>query len=200
MVRGGTILARSDGTLHEIFLVAASAAEGEALRGWVVGEGATRTVEVGLGYGVSTLHVCEGLLANADLTTARHVAIAPHRTTRFSGCGLQCLEEAGDAGMVEHHAAESRIALPRYLEEARGFDLAFVDGDHRFGGVFVDLSYLGRLVRPCGVVFLEDYQLPVVVERAAPFFLRNLGWALEVVSEWDDLHQWAVLRTSLAPD
>ncbi len=66
LVRDGTAVARSDGTLHRLFPVAASAAEGEALRGWVLREGATRTVEVGLGYGISALHVCEGLLANAS--------------------------------------------------------------------------------------------------------------------------------------
>ena len=175
------------------------AAESEALRGWVAREGATRTVEVGLGYCVPALHACEVLLENADPTAARHVAVEPHQAPRFSGCGLQSLEEAGVAGMVEHRAEESRIALPRFLEESRGFDLAFVDGDHRFDGVFVDLSYLGRLVRPGGVVFLDDYQLPAV-ERVASFFLRNLDWELEEVSEWDDLHRWAVLRTSTAPD
>jgi predicted O-methyltransferase YrrM len=100
---------------------------------------------------------------------------------------------------VEHHAEDSRIALPRLLEEGRSFDLAFVDGDHRFDGVFVDPCYLGRLVRPGGVVFLDDYELPAV-ERAASYFLRNLGWELEEVSEWDDLHRWAVLRTSKVPD
>ncbi len=73
-----------------------------------------------------------------------------------------------------------------------------MDGDHRFDGVFVDLSYLARLVRPGGVVFLDDYQMPAV-ERAAAFFVANLGWGLEEVSEWDDLHRWAVLRTPAAP-
>jgi predicted O-methyltransferase YrrM len=199
LIREGTILAQSDGTLHEIFPVAASAAEGEALRGWVARERATRTVEVGLGYGVSTLYVCEGLLGNAYTTAARHVAVDPYQETRFWGCGLQSLEEAEVAGLVEHHAEDSRIALPRLLEEGRSFDLAFVDGDHRFDGVFVDPCYLGRLVRPGGVVFLDDYELPAV-ERAASYFLRNLGWELEEVSEWDDLHRWAVLRTSKVPD
>jgi predicted O-methyltransferase YrrM len=180
-------------------LHAESAAESEALRGWVAREGATRTVEVGLGYGVPALHACEVLLENADPTAARHVAVEPHQAPRFSGCGLQSLEEAGVAGMVAHRAEESRIALPRFLEESRGFDLAFVDGDHRFEGVFVDLSYLGRLVRPGGMVFLDDYQLPAV-ERVASFFLRNLDRELEELSEWDDLHRWAVLRTSTTPD
>ena len=198
LARGGTVLARSDGVLHEVFPVAASAAEGEALRRWVVRDAATRTAEVGLGYAVSALHVCEGLLANGD-PAAQHVVIDPFQATRFSGCGLQFLEEAGVAGMVELRAERSEAALPRLLGEGRVFDLAFVDGDHRFDGVFVDLFYLGRLVRPGGAVFLDDYQLPSV-ERAASFFVANLGWGLEEVSEWDDLHRWAVLRTSPEPD
>ena len=108
---------------------------GSALRGWVFREGATETIEVGLGYGISALHVCEGLLGNAD-PTAHHVVIDPNQATRFSDCGLQFLDEAGVAGLVEHHPEESQIALPRFLGEARSFDLAFVDGNHRFDGVF----------------------------------------------------------------
>ena len=198
VVRDGTAVARSDGTLHDLFPVAASAAEGEALRGWVIKEGATRTIEIGLGYGISALHVCEGLLTNAG-PTARHVVVDPYQAARFSDCGLQLLEEAGVAGLVEHRAEESQIALPRFLREGRSFDFAFVDGNHRFDGVFVDLYYLGRLVRPGGIVFVDDYQLPAVA-RAASYFQRNLGWTLEEVSAWDDFHQWAVLRTSAVPD
>ncbi len=198
LVREGTAVARSDGTRHDLFPVAASAAEGEALRGWVMREGATRTVEVGLGYAISALHVCEGLLVSGG-PDAGHVALDPFQATRFSNLGLQFLEEAGVSGMVEHLAETSEAALPRLLGEGRRFDLAFVDGNHRFDGVFVDLFYLARLVRPGGVVFLDDYQLPAV-ERAASFFVTNLGWKLEEVSEWDDVHRWTVLRTSTAPD
>ena len=198
LVREGNAVARSDGTLHSLFPVAASAAEGEALRGWVLREGATETIEVGLGYGISALHVCEGLLGNAD-PRAHHVVIDPYQATRFSDCGLQFLDEAGVAGLVEHHAEESQIALPRFLGEARTFDLAFIDGNHRFDGVFVDLFYLGRLVRPEGIIFLDDYQLRGVA-RAASFFVSNLGWTLEEVSAADDLHQWVVLRTSAGRD
>jgi predicted O-methyltransferase YrrM len=198
LVRGGTAVARSDGTLHSIFPVAVYAAEGEALREWVLREGATRTIEIGLGYGISALHICEGLLGNAD-PVARHVALDPYQATRFADCGLQFLEEAGIAQMVEHHAEESQIALPRFLDEARRFHLAFVDGNHRFDGVFLDLVFLGRLVRAGGIVFVDDYQLPAVA-RAASICVTNLGWTLEEVSTADDLHRWAVLRTSTVPD
>ena len=198
LTREGTAVARSDGTRHNLSPIAVSAAEGEALRDLVLRERATRTVEVGLGYAVSALHICEGLLANAG-QGARHVAVDPHQGTFFSGCGLQFLEDAGVSGMVEHHAEESQIALPRFLVEARRFDLAFVDGNHRFDRVFVDLFYLGGLVRKGGTIFLDDYQLPGVA-RAASFFTLNLGWTLEEVSAPDDLHRWVVLRTSADPD
>ena len=55
LLRDGPAVARSDGTLHDIFPVAASAAEGEALRDWILREKATRTVEIGLGYGTPHL-------------------------------------------------------------------------------------------------------------------------------------------------
>jgi predicted O-methyltransferase YrrM len=198
LVRDGSAVAQSDGTVHSLFPVAASAAEGEALRGWVLREGARQTIEIGLGYGISALHVCEGLLANAD-PRARHLVIDPYQAMRFSNCGLHFLEEAGVAELVEHHAEESQISLPRLLSEGRSFHLAFVDGNHRFDGVFLDLVFLGRLVRAGGIVFVDDYQLPAVA-RAASFFLTNLSWTLEEVSAADDFHQWAVLRTSAAPD
>jgi len=198
LIREGTAVARSDGTVHDLFPIVVSAAEGEALRHWVLREQATRTVEVGLGYGISALYICEALLENSA-TASLHVVIDPYQATRFSDCGLQFLDEAGVGQMVELHAEDSQISLPRFLDEARSFDLAFVDGNHRFDGVFVDLFYLGRLVRPGGIVFLDDYQLPGVA-RAASFFTSNLGWTREEISPPDDLHQWTVLRTSTVPD
>lgn len=190
-------MAQSDGTFHRLFPVAVGAAEGEALLGWVERERAIRTIEIGLGYGIAALHACEGLLANGD-TASRHVVVDPYQSTRFAGCGLQFLDEAGVAGLVEYHAEESQVVLPRFLAEGRSFDLAFVDGNHRFDGVFLDLVYLGRLVRAGGIVFVDDYQLPSVA-RAVSFCTTNLGWKVEEVSSEDDLHHWAVLRTAHVP-
>jgi predicted O-methyltransferase YrrM len=197
LLREGSALSRADGTVHSLFPVAVSAAEGQALLSWVRREGASATIEVGLGYGVASLHVCEGLLKNGD-PGARHVTIDPHQSTRFADCGRQFLDEAGLTKMVEFHADESQIVLPRLLADARRFDLAVVDGNHRFDGVFLDLVYLGRLVRPGGIVFLDDFQLPAVA-RAASFFLTNCGWTLEEDAA-DDVHHWAALRTSPLPD
>jgi predicted O-methyltransferase YrrM len=192
LLRGGTAVARSDGTVHRVFPVAVNAVEGEALRDWIERENATRTIEIGLGYGIAALFVCEGLVANGE-DVARHVAVDPYQETRFANCGLQFLDEAGVADLVEFHAAESQIALPQFLAEGRSFDLAFVDGNHRFDGVFIDLVYLGRLVRAGGIVFVDDYQLRSVA-RAVAFCTANLEWSIEELSTEDPDHHWAVLR------
>lgn len=197
LILAGTVVARADGTVHPLFPVAVSAAEGEVLRDWVTRECATNTIEVGLGYGISALFICEGLLKSSGVS-ARHVVLDPSQATRFSDCGLQLLSEAGVRDIVEYHPQPSERVLPSFLAEKRCFDFAFVDGNHRFDGVFVDLFYLGHLVRPGSIVFVDDYQLEGV-RRAASFFLNNLRWTLEEVSEHSIYHQWAVLRTAREP-
>ena len=198
LITDGSMIARSDGATHDVRTVAISAAEGEALTRWVVREKATRTLEIGLGYGVSALYICEGLIRTGD-PRARHVVLDPFQARRFANCGLQVLEEAGVNSLVEHHDAISQIALPAFLAEGRQFDLGFVDGNHRFDGVFLDLFYLGRLVRRGGVIVLDDYDLPGI-RRAVSFYLTNLEWRVEEESSRDDDHQWVVIRTAEKAD
>jgi predicted O-methyltransferase YrrM len=169
-----------------LFPVAIGPLEGSALHDWVRREGALRTLETGLGYAISTLFICEGLLANGS--GARHVAIDPYRLD-----GLQTLEEAGVRDLVEFYNEESQIVLPRLLAEDRRFDLAFIDGNHRFEGVFLDLIYSGRLLEEGGVVFADDVQLPAV-RHAVDFCLSNLGWVAEDEGVEGE-HEWVVLRT-----
>jgi predicted O-methyltransferase YrrM len=184
------------------FPVAIGPEEGAALREWVVREGATRTLEAGLGWAVSTIHICEGLQAVGP--DGRHVAADPyqHRAlpghrTLYEGAGLRALEEAGLRDLVEFHEEESQVLFPRLLAEGRRFDFAFIDANHRFEGVFLDLYYCGRLLEEGRIVFLDDLQLPGV-QRAVGFFRANLGWTLEDEGAEGGEHEWAVLRTGPA--
>lgn len=83
LVRDGAV-ATSDGAVHHLFPVAVGPAEGDAIRSWVIREAAAHTIEIGLGYGVSALFVCEGLLANG-IAGACHVVIDPTRTPASLG-------------------------------------------------------------------------------------------------------------------
>jgi len=168
--------------------------EGEALRKWVLKEDATHTLEVGLAFGFSALYICEGLLLTGN-PNPKHVTLDPWQLSGYANRGLEILDQAGVKPLVEFHNEKSQLALPQFLKEGRQFDLAFVDGNHRFDAVFLDLYYLGHLVRKGGIIILDDYDLPGI-KRAAAFFINNLTWKIEETSPPEDQHHWVVLRTS----
>ena len=92
-----------------------------------------------------------------------------------------------------------RSRCPASSAKAAGSTLPSWTATTDSNAVFLDLAYLGRLLRPGAIVFLDDYQLPAIA-RAASFFLTNRGWTLEEISTAEDRHHWAVLRTSTTPD
>lgn len=198
LIDAATVVAQADGRRRDLFPVAIGRQEGLALLDWVRTEGAHRTLESGLGFAVSTLFICEGLLANGP--NGRHVAADPYQvvglpthTTTYVGVGLEVLKEAGVRDLVEFYSEESQVVFPRLLAEGREFDLAFIDGNHRFEAVFLDLIYSGRLLKERGVVFVDDTQLPGPT-HALRFCIANLGWTVEDQGA-EGVHEWVVVRT-----
>lgn len=184
---------------YSLFPVSIGPGEGEAVRRWVLDERAKHTLEVGLGYGVAALYICEGLLENGP--DVRHLAIDPYQftgvnreRTRFDGAGIRAIADAGLRDLVDFHEEESQIVLPRLLAGGSRFDLAFLDGDHRFEGVFLDLIYTGRLLKERAIIFVDDVQLPGI-RRAVDFCVTNLGWTVEEEDAESEEHVWMVLRT-----
>jgi predicted O-methyltransferase YrrM len=201
MVRTERVREVAERLAVELTPVAIGPVEGAALRDRVRAEEAVRTLETGLGHAVSTLFICEALLENGP--DACHVAIDPYQyeglpaqRTRYAGTGVRHLEQAGVRDLVELHCEASELVLPRLLAEGSRFDFAFLDGNHRFEGVFLDLAYSGRLLEEGSIVFADDAQLPAV-RRAAAFFLANLGWTMEDDGREGE-HEWLVLRTGPA--
>ena len=171
--RAGHVL---DGSGAEVALEPHSVtrAEGEALERLALAEAAERTIEVGLALGMSALFLCRAVLERGG----RHVAIDPFQQPSWSGAGLRTLREAGVEEIVEVIEEESQLALPRLVREERAFDFAFVDGDHRFEGVFLDLYFMTRLVKPGGLVVVDDMWMPAV-RTAVAYVERNLVATLE---------------------
>ncbi len=195
---GGSVTANSDGTTRDIFPIAIHPRAGEALSDWVARERAASSIEIGFGFGISALFVFRGLLSNGSSRPFRHLTIDPNQIHGFASIGLQLVEEAGLRDHLDFHNDRSEIVLPRLLADGRQFDFAFVDGNHRFDAVFVDLMFLGRMVRRGSVIFLDDYQLPAV-KKAVAFCTSNLGWAVEEDGAADENHHWVVVRTPAQP-
>jgi predicted O-methyltransferase YrrM len=191
LTRGSVV--DGSGVERSIFPVALDPHMAVVLRDWVQREKAVQTIEVGLAYGFSTLHICEGLVRNGN-PNAKIVAIDPNQLTGYSSAGLRSLEYAGVSEMVEFHSEESQLLLPAFVKEGRSFDLAFVDGNHRFDYVFVDLFFLGRLIRKGGVIILDDCDLPGI-RRVVSFFVTNAGWTIA-----DTVGRIVILRTATTPD
>jgi predicted O-methyltransferase YrrM len=148
--------------------------QGEALCELAIAEGAEQTIEVGLALGMSALFLCQAVTPRGG----RHVAIDPFQESSWGGAGVMTLEAAGVREHVEVIAEESQLALPRLVTEGRVFDLAFVDGDHRFESALIDLYFLTRLVRPEGLVVMDDMWMPSI-RTVVAYAERNLGVTLE---------------------
>jgi predicted O-methyltransferase YrrM len=145
----------------------------DLVRDLLVAERATTVVEIGLAYGSSALAIGEALVAVGG---SRHVIVDPYQESAFNDVGWNLMRSAGLDAIADLVREWSSIALPRMVDDGFVADAAFVDGSHRFHEVFVDLYYLRKLVRPGGLVILDDNWAPSV-RTAARYFERNLGWA-----------------------
>ncbi|MGW8374690.1 class I SAM-dependent methyltransferase [Streptomyces sp. ODS28] len=148
--------------------------DGDQVRDLLVEEHAGTVVEVGLGYAGSALAIGEALL-RAGAPTPRHVVIDPYQYTAYDGVGWELLCGAGLDGVAELVTEPSQRFLPKLAGAGFGADAAFVDGSHHFHNVFVDLHFLNEIVRPGGVVVLDDVWWSSV-SAAAAYFETNLGW------------------------
>jgi predicted O-methyltransferase YrrM len=131
------------------------------------------SLEVGLGYGVSALFICEAL---AEVGGEKHIVIDPYQhgvrsvdfvagpshsmRVGFDGLGLANLERAGFARLIEFHDQPSYRALPALEAAGQRVEFAFIDGWHTFDYAMVDFFYVDRMLRVGGVVVLDDTGYP----------------------------------------
>jgi predicted O-methyltransferase YrrM len=167
--RSGPQAARADGDFERVALPNADA---DVLRDLLIAENATTAIEVGLAYGSSALAIAEALLEQCDAPS--HVIIDAHQDT-FDDAGWNEIVSAGLDGVCSLVRERSQLALPRLVEDRFVADAAFVDGSHIFHNVFVDLFFIRELVRPGGVVILDDCTWPSV-GTAVRYFEVNTGW------------------------
>ena len=156
--------------------VSVPVADGDVLRDLLLAENPSTVIEIGLAYGSSALAIAEALAA-AGSNDARHVIVDAYQE-QFHGSGWAAIVGAGLAGLCSLVQERSQIVLPRLLDHGFVADAAFVDGSHIFHNVFVDLFYLRELVRPGGLVILDDCSYPSVA-TAARYFEVNTGWRPE---------------------
>ena len=142
-----------------------------------------RTIEVGLALGLSTLFILDAVLAleasGAVPPGSAHTAIDPYQHNYWGSAGTLALDAAGVADRVTLIERDSLLALPRLVEEAEPaaapkFDFAFIDGGHSYENAFIDTFYAHHLVRPGGLILVDDIWMPGI-KLAVAYFQTNLG-------------------------
>ena len=166
---------RSAGDFERVSIPAADA---DALRDLLVDEKPRSVIEIGLAYGSSALAIAEALVA-VGLDKPRHVIIDAFQR-EYRGSGRDALVRAGLSDVCLLIEERSQAALPVLWRDGFVADAAFVDGSHIFHNVFVDLFYLRELVRPGGLVVLDDCDYASVA-TAVRYFEINTGWVPETV-------------------
>lgn len=149
----------------------------DALRDTLLAEGARAVVEIGLAYGSSALAIEEALASQEQPTS--HLIIDAYQH-QFQNAGWEVIANAGLSRFCTLLTERSQLALPRLLANGFVADAAFVDGSHVFHNVFVDLYFLREVVRPDGLIVLDDCHWPSVA-TAVRYFEVNTGWRLQAL-------------------
>jgi len=184
---------RADGDFDKVSIPASDA---DVLRDLLLAENPNTVIEIGLAYGSSALAIAEALAATGR--EARHVIIDAYQDS-FDGAGWAAIVGAGLTGTCSLVEERSQLALARLAADGFVADAAFVDGSHIFHNVFIDLFYLRELVRPGGLVILDDCSFPSVA-TAVRYFEVNTGWQPEPIAWPTRLRAFRLPTTRTEPD
>ncbi|MEW6438502.1 MAG: class I SAM-dependent methyltransferase [Pseudomonadota bacterium] len=144
----------------------------DVLRDLLVAENPKTVIEIGLSFGNWALAIGEALVLGRG---EQQIIIDPFQDSGFRDAGWEAVRAAKLESLATLIRERSQIALPRLIENGISADAAFVDGSHLFHDVFVDLYYLQTIVRPGGLIVLDNYWSQGVA-MAAGYFETNLGW------------------------
>ena len=122
------VVSGEDGSQRPIFPDGVTPDRGAFIRDICISEGATRTLEIGMASGLSTLFILEALLENGAGIGA-HLVIDPYESIEYHGAGRRNVRDAGLEEFVEIKEEASELFLPELIRQKRNFDFAFIDAD-----------------------------------------------------------------------
>lgn len=202
LTRSGPTRERVAGDFERVGLPPADC---DVLRDLLADERVRTIIEIGLAYGGSALAVAEALLLVERIGGDRPLGPGPnqiivdaHQTSIYGDVGRSTLSEAGVIHRCRIETDRSQLVLPRLVDEGVRVDAAFVDGSHIFHNVFVDLHFLRELVRPGGLLVLDDCDWPSV-RTAVRYFEHNTGWIREPVATPTRLRAYRLPDPRLEP-
>lgn len=114
----------------------------------------SQAIEIGMGYGVSTLTI---LTALADNERGSLISIDPYVGWESGRqAALAAVRRCGLEHRHTHLHGPSELELPRLIRDGFEADFVYIDGCHDFENVLIDMFYSDRLLAPGGLLALDD--------------------------------------------
>jgi predicted O-methyltransferase YrrM len=133
-------------------------AAGAKIQSFMTEIGASRTLEIGMSMGCSTLAILEALPPEGH-----HIAIDPYQTSDpCYGVGLEMVKRAGLSEKMTLIERPDFVALPELVAHSQKYDLILIDGHHTFDFTFIDFFYADLLLRKDGILLMDDWGMPCV--------------------------------------
>ena len=118
--------------------------------------GFASSLEIGFAYGLSTLAITEEIVIN----NGKHVVIDKFEITDWEGVGIDLIKQAGYSKSVEFHEEFCYKVLPKFLEDGRRFDFAYIDSTKQLDWILVDFFFIDKLLEKNGIIVFDDVTFP----------------------------------------
>jgi hypothetical protein len=122
--------------------------EAEFIYDFLKEKGLSKTLETGFAYAKSASHIMAA-------TGSKHIAIDPFQDN-YQNLGIKNTRDLGLDKYLELHEDYSHNVLPKLVDQKEKFEFIFIDGDHKFDGIFIDFYYADLLLEKDGYVLLHD--------------------------------------------
>ena len=149
----------------------------------------SNVLEIGMAFGTSSLAIIAALPESGLL-----YSIDPYQTDtmHWASVGLIRLNESNATHKHRLIQDKSFIALPELIKKGDLFDLIYIDGWHTFDGTLIDLFYSDKLLKPNGVIVVNDTSF-ASVNKAIKWFISHRDYQ-EVVTDLP--HKYRRIRHS----
>ncbi len=145
---------------------------------------ASRTIEAGMAYGISTVCLADAV-RQVSGERGHHIAVDPSQTSGWRGGGVAQVARAGLTGVLELIELPSHTALPQLLARGERVQVGFIDGAHTFDHALIDFFYIDQMLDTGGVIVLDDVGYPAI-NAVVRFILANRSYTLDRVLEYAD--------------
>lgn len=147
---------KSDGSKQELHSNT-SQEQAEFLIKQVRAVDATRTLEVGLAFGVSALCISEEVGRKQN---GKHYAIDPFQAECWDNAGLRHLKEAGLSHVCEYLNQTAEKALPALSAQGEVLDFVYIDAGKRMDDTIIYARYAAEMLKVGGRIAFDDACYP----------------------------------------